>query len=365
MTDAIDFLIANPVGGQLSAAGDQIAANRLGQAAQSQAAAIAALSELLALLDNRAETDPERQAKRLAAAALELERLRKEFVPLGAKLAIAAAIPDDAHRKSLSSVLDLNAKELSRRLAKLSREIVRLDALPPAERVARAAAGLRTIGSAIAEQPAIVPGSRTEINQELAAAAQLLAAHARQLAAERIRAELVSLAEAAAGLLRRQEMLLAESKAFQQFATSATADAWRSATADAIDRQHTLGEEAALLAKNAKVDAFAVQLRVAADEMGEAATLLAASRNLSRAADVQRRIVNRLRQIVAATAPANESPLPDVPPPQTTDAPANLPPPPTPDGKVHVVEELRLVRSMQAALNERTVSFYVRGHREC
>jgi hypothetical protein len=355
LADAIDFLAANPLGGSLSTAADKIAANQLAQAAQTQARAIELLGELLAVLDNRPETDPERQAKRLAAAAARLEALRAELAPPLSQLR-GAVNESDAARKAVADNADTIVQSLARELGKLSREAIRLDSLPAAEHVARSAASLREITKSLIERPADITKTGNAADADLAAAARLLAAHARQIESQRIREQLVALGDAAAGLLRRQEMLLAESKAFQQFASSATAEAWRSATVDAIDRQQKLSRETADIAKSTTVDAFATLLRAASEEMEEAATLLAVARQLSRATDLQRLIIGRLRQIVAATAPRTDAR--QSPPPRVNDAPEETPSPPT--GPVHVIEELRLVRSMQAALNDRTAAFHVR-----
>jgi hypothetical protein len=358
LTDALDYLIANSIAGALSAAADQIAANQLAQAAQSQAQAIDLLGELLALLDNRPETDPKRQAIRLAAAAARLDELRAEVAPPLSQLRNATNA-SEAARKAVAENANALVESLARELGKLSREAIRLDSLPAAERIARSAAALREVTKSLIERPAVVAEFSNAIDADLSSAMRLLSAHARQLESQRIRDQLVALADSAAGLLRRQEMLLAESKAFQQFAASATSEAWRSATADAIDRQQMLSLEAAKLARTTTVDAFAAQLQAASEEMHEAANLLAAARNLARATDAQRLVIGRLRQIVAATAPRAESP--QNPPPQTSEVPAETPnESPSPAGPVHVIEELRLVRSMQAALNDRTAAFHVR-----
>lgn len=354
LTDALDFLATNPIAGQLSTAADQIAANRLGQAAETQTTAVRLLGELLALLDNRPETDPERLAERLAAASKRLEELRREFGLVAPGVREAAGIDERAQRAAAAARLDPVAKALSRDLARLARETVRLDALQAGERIARSAAALDGVAGAIVERAADMPATTKAIDADLAAAANLLATAARRLESERIREHLATIAEAAADILRREEMLLAESKGFEQFATSATADAWKNATADAIERQEALAVETGALAATAKVEAFGVALRTAADEMHEAAGLLGAARTLARAADLQRLAIGRLRQLVAATAPV-EAP-PNAPPPQPHDP--NAEPAAPPLGAVHVVEELRLVRAMQAALNDRTAAFH-------
>ena len=353
--DAIALARDRGIANNMRQATRDLTANRVGQALVREGEIVRAIDEVLNLLRDRTNLTPEELIARLQQAERELEALRRDLAELQRDLAAAEKSADAA---KATQPLRERQRQLREQIARLARELARLDAADAGRSTQQAADKLADRTDAPPPTPRQPADSR-----DVERAEEDLAEAARQLAQRRAQAE----DDWAQKFLERFRVALSAMVADQRAVIAPT---------ESIDRER--GESLAAAQVKA-VKELEVQERRLADEViaqsewisglrvfGEA--LAEASKELDRAAEqldaeatgeltqqAERRALERFEQIVWAleqtTTQAQQPPADQA---GNAGAGGQQPRP------LFDLFEVKLLRMLQADLNQRTQQFHDR-----
>ncbi len=206
--DALANARRDAVSGAMRSAGQGVAENQIGQAAELQERAVAAIDSLLNALTNRREQELTKLVDKLRKAEAELNQLRDAQTAIGEKLAAAAQDGEQASREALKQ-LSAEQRELMEAAHRQSRELERLQATDGAKSVDAAAESMQnaaTNADANATQYAAEQAEQAKRDLE---AAQRAVAEARQQAEQQMAEQtLQQLQESLRLLADRQQQVL-------------------------------------------------------------------------------------------------------------------------------------------------------------
>jgi hypothetical protein len=326
---------------------------KLGQALAAQQQAEASLAELLDALSGRSENDPAKSLQELRDLASILAALAEQQAALADELADQSSSADEESLQKFSEqqqAIEKKARELADKLQPRAGDAAQSAQDAAAAMQQAAAAAQQKNASQAAEQA-------RQAERKLQQASQQVNQQIAQRQADLLREQMARLEQHIHGLLVRQEAARQETARLldlkeRQGELSA---AQATSLGDLSLEQEVLSQETRALGSGGALPAaFNAQLEWTADDMQSVALQL---RELALATDLiaqQHKILDRLQMLLTALQPdppaagdENEPPMGEPPP---------MPPPP--DGArppdVHDVAEVKLLRIMQAAINEQT-----------
>lgn len=252
LADALAEAQASNLAGLMAQGRQQIGAEQLGRATESQDAAAEKLRDLVEMLRNRPPSDPAELASRLRQLQQELDSL--------AQAAESASSPNQ--REALSQQLD-----------RLSRELNRMTAAAAGEMTAQA-------GQSAAPQPGDSPAEAEQkmkqAQDQIAQAQQDLAKRIAELEQEQEQSLLDRLAVVLDELIPRQQRILEQTLQLEYQRETQTAPGAESIQADqlAINEANLSQELLAAISDLTRRAVFQLALRSAADDLQQAAQAL-------------------------------------------------------------------------------------------
>jgi myosin heavy subunit len=359
MADALGTARRLAISGQMRDSGSRIESNRIGQAMQSQQEILDHLDELLDVLANRREHELGRLVKKLREAADELSDLAQRQKGLRKKVQQASAIADQQQRADELQRLAKQQQELADQARNLSRRLQRLQAERSSAALSQAASELDSSAEAAQQSDsAAALEDAAQAQQDLEEAQQQLAERIRQAEQDLLYEEITRLEQEITGLIKPQQNVIDETVRLEGLrASQGRLSRGQFATLnDLADQQRSLAVEAGSLAdKVAQAQAFQFGLQGAADDMNRAATRLDAHESGAEVQQAERNALNRLQQLLAALQPDAEA--------QQADAGGGSDGQPSgqeqamPVDSIHALAELKLLKSMQQEINQRTIRF--------
>lgn len=266
------------VASQMRDAAGQIGENRMGEASRSQQEILEKLRELENTLGGVDESDAETLVKKLKQAEQELQNQRDGQAELLQKLNEARQIADPAERQAQLERLARRQQELREETDRMARKLQRLQARQPSAAAQRAASRMQ---QAQADMEAGDEAQAAEQEQE---ALDDLEQAQRELARERRRAEeqlareqLEKIASELAGMIDREQAVIAETKRLDDLRKSAGKlnRSQLKSLSELTEVQRGLREDTdRLVEKLIAAEVFAHTLRGAARNMQRAVDLL-------------------------------------------------------------------------------------------
>ncbi len=275
--DAIQTARDLAVGGRMRQAGRMIDQNRLGKAAQEQAAASNALEEMLDQLSRRSYSAGESE-RRLADADRQLQRLQDEQGQISNALKRTAKQPDSQKRQRELQRLSERQQQQMEEMQKLGRTLERLRAKPASSQLEKASAAANEVSSAAKQGSAL----RAQQQSELAEAQMEQARAELQEQAERVRSQLVreqmlKLPQQVESLLQRQQGVTAEIERLNDLRQSRGewTPGMQASTEIAAETERSLSGDSLELGTELKsLPAFSFSLKETATSMSEVAESL-------------------------------------------------------------------------------------------
>jgi hypothetical protein len=356
LADAVDLARDRGIANSMRQTTRDLAANRVGQALVREAEIVRAIDEVLDLLRDRTTLSPEELIARLQAAEQKLAALRGELSELQRDLAAAEKLPDAA--KATQSIRE-RQQQLRQQISRLGRELARLDAAAASRSTRQAADKLAEQADSPPPQPPQPANSR-----DVERAEQDLAEAARQLAERRAQAEddwaqkfLERFQVALAAMVADQKTVIATTEAIDKERGKSLTPNQIGTVKDLSAKEHQLADEALAQAEWVSgLQVFGVALANATEELNRAAEQLDADATGETTQQAERRALERFEQIVWAL--------------EQTAAQAQQPPPPGEAGNAGAggqqprplfdLFEVKLLRMLQADLNQRTQQFHDR-----
>jgi hypothetical protein len=355
LSEAVELAKLLGISSLMRQAEQDLSGNRIGQAMEGEARVAECLQELIDNLRVRSHLKPEELVSKLRKAEQELATLRAELAKLREQLAQLEQQPNIPGQQSPNST-SKRQQQLHDQIAQLARQLRELQAADAGKSADQA--GQKLAGQNRG-QPAKSDAAQ-QAEQELARAAQ-------QLATRRAQAE----EDLAREFLQRFQGELQTMIADQQQVTDATTELNAHLRDERLGRENTKSNQTAvtdLASKERRVATAAhdqiellaglhvigLALGKAADQLNEAAGQLDRQQLGAATQQAEQRALAQLQQIAAALEQTK----------QTAAANQNAPSPPGNSGggnqpkKRPTIElfEAKLLRSLQADLNDRTVA---------
>ncbi|HVT26712.1 MAG TPA: hypothetical protein VHE81_01725, partial [Lacipirellulaceae bacterium] len=362
MSDAFDLSHRLTIGADIQQAASDWRENRAGQALEREQRIADKLQQVLNLLRNEGEHQPQQIVDKLNQAERRLAALQQQLSQLKQQIAQMERAPNAAN-PSLQQQLGQQQQNIRRDIERLARELERLQAADASQSAHNAAKQLDNRASNEAHQSAHAsrPGSSGQVKK----AQEQLAQAAHQLADRRQQAEF----DLALEIVRRFQVELGDMVKRQQRVLNRTAEvdaARRPATAlsaEQIKVVMQLADEERQLAELAKEHSESLfglgPVRVSLEEAQQrltAAGRILHGREVGKPAQVAEQLaLTRLEGMLQAFAQtadeAGQKPNENNAPPS---AAANNPQQPPPRRPTFELLEVKMLRMLQADLNERT-----------
>jgi hypothetical protein len=355
LADALHLARQAAISGQMRESGQQIEANQVGQAVDTQRRVESHLAELSDVLANRREQELDRRLQGLQQADAQLQRLRQNLQTLRQQLQQNQQVPDPEVRERDLQQLAQQAEDLAEQATRLGRRLQRLQAEETAELLDRAASHLHQ--SAQAGQQGLAPETieqAQQADQALQQAQEQLDAQRQQAAQDLFQEMMARLQQQIGSLATRQQGLLeatSELHSLRRDAESPFTEAQLASLRDLARAQHTLGEETLNLTAHAlQSRVFAEGLRGAATEMQHAAHGLDQQQTGTPTERHQRHAIARLKHLIQALERDEPSDEP------TEEAVQSDEDPPDQQGEdaIQRLAELKLLRLLQIEVNQQT-----------
>ena len=352
--DALDAARRLAISGQMRESSRSIERNRVGQASRQQEQITDSIDELLDVLANRREHELDRLLSQLRRSADDLADMRQRQQTVGQQIKSAAQNGDDANSQQLK---DAGAKqgELADAANKLARRLERLQAPQASDATAQAANSQRQSSkSAQQGQGPDAQQKARDAKQKLDAASDALRDRIKQAEQDLFEEQMASLEQAIAGLIGRQQSLLATTTDLYRLQQEQEGPLERGQLAtlgDLAGQQRTLATETGIFSeKVARAPVFRLGLEGAVREMARAARGLDRRDPGPLTQQPETAALTRLQQLAEALkqTPAESEPRDQPPgqPPQDSGM--------SPQDAMRILAELKLVRLMQKEINQRT-----------
>jgi hypothetical protein len=359
LADALDTARRLAIGSRMREAAARLALVQPGQARESEQHVQDALRQLIELLSMRRDYELARNLASLRQAASELVGQRARSAQVEADASRASSQPEAGRQRELQRLrreLDALAKsgqELGRRLQRLQAQRAATSVGQAAAAAARAAA---SEGAAAMEQPTIESQRRLEEAQE-----QLAGAIA-QVEEELAREQLARVEQLIAGVASRQKNVILETTRLEgrRDSDGDLEASEQGALKSAASEQRLLADEVdQLRPRFAAAVAFELALETAAQSMRRAGVLLARGQTDEAVLDAERQGLLHLEQILKVLRDEETQPASSAPQGQ-------------PNGEQQArqedsngsLAEIKLLKSMQEAINARTAELETRRSRQ-
>lgn len=367
MQDALRELRNSDAAGKMEQAQDQLKQGQTGRASKQQAAAVEALEKLARQMDDRREAELDRLNKNMKEQLRKLEELAQKQDLLRKKIKEAEKIEDEKKRKEELKRLTKEQQELQQQTEEAAKQLSRLRAEGAAAAARQAAQEMEQAVKRL-ERGEPADRQQDEALERLDDAAEAIEKAADAVEEELAREQLARVADRLKPLKERQDRLLADTRQLESAVLAAKGwdiDRIEKLT-NLVDNQRLLGEEAQALSDRELAGApiFARQLTKAAEAMKLAATelekrlrivrgkrgdVMALAEALRHQEDAQRRLQSLLDALkVDEQGPGR--------PGRGANRGQDGEPRRVGDG-IPPLAQLKLLRAMQAEINEKTQEF--------
>ncbi|QDU96808.1 DUF4175 family protein [Lignipirellula cremea] len=357
VADALDVGERLAISAQMRESGRQLERNQIAQSAAVQKEANEGLQELLEVLSNRRAHELGRIAENLSQAASELGELQKTAEQLRQQTEQAQQEPDEEKKKRTLERLAKEQKELAEKTHRLARRLERLQAQAASQSLSQASQSLSDAGEAGGQGDAGQAEKKAaQAESELEEAEQQLQQAIAAAEKELLEEQLAQLETALSGMIGRQQRLLDETLRLDRLASDqGQLDRAEKASINtlALAERVLADEVGALSRKTAESAAFQLGLDGAAREMQRAAGRLDRQNTGAATQQSEQAALQRLQQVVDALKPAE--PTDPAQPPAEQGGGGDGPAPSQPEGAIERLAELRLLKSLQEAINSRTL----------
>jgi hypothetical protein len=359
---------------------------QLSRAGQQQLASARAMEEVVRALEEHRDEDLDRLIKKMKEMEQALADLTEEQDRLREKAKQASQIADPTKRKEALKRLAREQAQLQRQTRELVRTLSRLRAERASQALGRASSEMQRAGQQL-ERGENSDGEQEELLERLNEAQQKLREAREEVEEELAREKLAKLADLIKGLRQRQESLLAESARIHREVLQLSSWPRRmlASLRSLADAQHGLGEETDRMAKEKLMDAkvFAYLLDKAGRDMDQASgrmlerldkaqeqkenapavkpstlDLLAEQAADAEIQSLQRRAlqrIDRLLEALEANRVSAQRPPPDKGSGDESGGGGGGPGPGS--ERIPPLAQLKVLRSLQQEVNERTTAF--------
>lgn len=361
MQDIMEQLQQNNTAGKMREAARQVGENKIGQAAQTQRQVADELQALEDALKNRPVSDLETLVKQMKQAEEELAGLAQQQEELLKKTTEAQQESDPQLKEQQLEKLKKEQQELGKKAEQLARKLQRLQMKSPAEAARRAAERMQQAEESLNKDEATDNAEKQEqealddIEQ-----AQREVAKEREQAEERLAFEqLEKVADQIKTLAERQQGVLAETKRLDD--AHAARGNWNRAQLktlrDLAETQRGLRLETNGLAdKLSAAEVFALAVKRASRQMEQAAVRLDEKQTGAETQQFEQAAFQRFQELIEAqqTDKDKKPAQPEEQQPGREGGPQQAPGPPM--DTVAMLSQLKMLRSLQAELNQRLLT---------
>jgi hypothetical protein len=354
--------------GRMKEAGESIKQNKLNEAKDKQRRAVAELEKLVKNLEDRREAELDRLARKLRAAEEKVEELQDEQERLQKKLREAAKIADPAEREKELARLSRQQKALREKTEEVMKQLSRLGNDQAREALGRAGEEMQEAEKQLSRGTRD-DGKQEDVLDQLEGARRELERSRKRADEELGREQLARVADVIRRLRERQEGHVEEAKRIQDLAQQrgTLGRGLKGSLTNLGRNQRGLGEETAAVAKKelSAAPVFARMLERAARAMDQAGARLGAMAKDQPPIDalpdeeagrLQRLALRRLGQLLDSLKESQEEPAP-LSRAQGEDGGAEEDAGPPGDDSLPPMAQLKMLRSMQKEVNERTEAF--------
>ncbi len=356
MADALAHTRGNRVAEGMRQAAQNVEQNRLGQAGAAQNKAVGELQELLDILSNRRENELSRRVKKLRDAEGNLARLREQQQGLRKKIKEAERLPAEEQRRELER-LSREQRELQTESERFGRSLQRLQAEQASAGLAQAGAQMGQAAESGTDGDAQGAASRAaDAERDLAKAQEELERQRRQAESDLAQEQLGRIDDAIASIHDRQQKLIGETMHYQlrQAERGHLTRAEAASVRDLAAQQGNLRDESqGLTTSLAGAAVFQFGLELIAQDMTRATDRLEQREVGDETVRAENLALQRLDQLRTALQDDNQQPADQAQEEQQQgddEAGAQQ----GAQQKNHSVAELKLLKSIQEQINERT-----------
>ena len=365
LEQAREWLSQHGTAGNMHQAAESLKRNEIPSAVEAQEQVIAALRDFGQQLNESAFDNPEEMLSKLQEQQEEVEALRKEQEILAQTSQQALSPSADPEREQELQRLRKEQAELAEQADELARQLKRQSAGDAARTASRAAQRMRDAQSALErEQPQDVAENQQEALDDLEQLANELTEQQQQIERQQAQLQMRQLAETLRDLADRQQALATETIALNDHQTAR--GSWSRPLLRHLktltDQQNTLRDE---LSEQQDVVAdlavVTMVIRTAHDLMQSAVDALDEREIGESTIEAQQTAAARLLSVVDVLPP------PETQGEEATPATSTPPGQPAPADSVpdqHIALQLRLLRQMQADINERTIELAEQANQE-
>ncbi|MDD4269633.1 MAG: hypothetical protein GXY25_02245 [Pirellulaceae bacterium] len=341
----------------IHAASEDLGANRTAQARNRQKEVVEGLEQLLDILSNRRESELDRWVRRLRRAEEQLGDLERREADVARQMAAAQNAQEEERRGQLQRIGALQ-QEVREEAERAAAELAQLAAQQAGEKTQAAAEKMgqsnQSAQKGDAQQAA---GLAEEARQRLQEARDQLAQQRRQAEAELAFEQLARLEDGLRAVRQRQQSALEATARLDglQREQGRLTEAQAATLRSLAEEQRLLCDETLQVRDQlASAAVFALVLTETAKDMSSARTLLEQGVLGAPVQQAESSALARLDQLLAALQPE---------PPGQEDSPSDqggsqgeekTPPPAAPGDALKAMAELKLLKLMQMAINERT-----------
>jgi hypothetical protein len=346
LRDALEAAQSMALGSMLRDAGDQLRANRLGQATDRQSEVVEGLGHLLDLLANRRENTLDRVLGQLRDAAAELSELEQRQSDIRKRLG-----DPENHTAAALRELAEGERDLAEQIQRLAARLERLQARQAGDLLQQATQALKD-ASAGAENGDV---SATQRNADLAAdrmlqAQQQLQQSLGQTQQDLLREQLVRYQQLLTGVLQGQQSVLQETHRLDRSRAGppdAVPPSWKQDALQVAEEELELQQVVTSLADQLQdAQILGVVLKEVAESMSIAEGKLRQLSTGVATQNVLQSTIDQLEQIVAALKTARDS---------ATGAQQGMPQQADDQRQsAFLIAQLRILRELQESVNQRT-----------
>ncbi len=361
-----NFLQRQATGGKMQDASRSLRENQIGQAMIDQQQVLETLQEADRLMKTRDDLSPQARLERIHAAEQDLEALRNKEAQLQSRADKAAAsrpTPDSPTAEKHKAELENLRKEQSETRAhadETARQLKRLQIQRAEQTLHRAATRMQQVEQNFGENSSEQAAQNAKEALEDVEQAQRETARARrELEDQLAREALEKIADALQTMIPRQQSVIDETTRLE--AERVRRGNWSrgqlKSLANLAEVQRGLKTETEVLAaKIPDAAVFELALRQAADEMDRAAARLSRRLTDEQTLDPERRARKRFADLVAALTQDQKAQA-DQQHPEQRDQPEQPDREGAPGELIALVAQLKLLKTMQEDLRERTTGF--------
>lgn len=336
--------------------GREIAANRFGQAIETQQQVNEGLREMLDVLANRREHELDRLVKKLREAGERLGELRQEQQGLQKKWRAAADETNAAARRRELERLTRQQQQTAESTQRLARTLERLQAERAGQKASQSRANMDRAGTqGQQDQAAAAAEDAEQAESNLAQAEQELAKRLAQAEADLAQEQMTRLEDHLKAILDGERQLLEETRHYADVEQSQgeLTRAQAVSVGDLARQQQSLADDTTGVAKKLTTPVFRLALTEAARQMQRAAQLLEKRETAGPSQQAEERAIDLIAHALEALKPTSKD-QPQQPPEEDGEEGGKSDQKKGGGDPSQMLAEMKLLKWMQEDVNART-----------